>query len=169
MTGVALHFADAAAGSLPAICWQTVPSEYATPPRFAQRDRNAKLLAQALLILLRAGLIADGAHLNDKAAAGSGSRRCYRCALGRCRSGDGGWLLRDGAATGAGVGSLPSSTPEAGRWSPRNRYFYRCASAVIALQRVVADRTHFACWLRRLGGDETLPMPPSRFGRSGRA
>src|SRR5690606_483896 len=114
---------------------------------------NAKLLAQALLILLRAGLIADGAHLNDKAAAGSGSRRCCRRALGRCRSGDGGRLLRDGGGNRRrGRFTAFQHAGGQGRWSPQETAtLYRCASAVIALQRVVADRTHFACWLRRLG------------------
>jgi hypothetical protein len=85
------------------------PAEYATPRRLHDAAWHGKLLAQTLLILLRAGLIADCADLDDKIAAGAG------------RSGGGGGAAgatlpctEPGAVTGAlwpTAGSLPSSTP----------------------------------------------------------
>ena len=88
-------------------------------PVLLNATRSAKLLAQALLILLRAGLIADGAHLNDKAAAGSGSSAATAALWVVAGAVTGAGCCATGAATGAGVGSLPSSTPEAGSLEPR--------------------------------------------------
>lgn len=60
-------------------------AELNTPYRAVLRDaaRDGKLLTQTLLVLLRAGLVADGADLYDEIAAGAG--RCDR----RCGSGGG--------------------------------------------------------------------------------
>lgn len=71
---------------------------------------DAELLSQLLLVLLRTSLIAYGPDLHHKVAAGA-----LRTACGVTIAGEVAGVV-DGAVTtgcGAGVGSLPSSTPGA--------------------------------------------------------
>lgn len=135
MIVVGLHFAGAAAETLPAICWQTAPSEYAILRRFAQRVPEHQTAGSDAVDTAAHGLIAYRPNLNHKAAAGRRWSR-NRCALRRLPE-----PLRApgsvaGAATGAGagVGSLPSSTPVANVvGAPRKPLLFTGAPVVSSL------------------------------------
>lgn len=174
MIAAELRFAGAVVPCWPAIYWRMALVECATLRRSARRGGHGKLLAQTLLILLRAGPIADGADTDDKIAAGAGrrggdsrgcrrSRRCWRdAALHRTGGGNrralGGSLNRRLAAFQyaaiQGVGA------------PRKPLLFTGAPTLSSGFSValLIGRTSVGA----VGSLET-PAPPSRSGRAGSA
>ncbi len=169
MTGVGASFCRAAAGSLPAICWQTVPSEYATPPCFAQRAPERQTAGSgAVDTAARGPDRADGAHLNDKAAAEAtaGAATALWVVAG---AGDGAGFCATGRNRRRGRFTAFQHAGGRGRWSPQKPLLFTGAPVLLSLCNVslLIDALRLLAG-EGSAGDETPHATVKIDGREGR-